>query len=143
MKISIVSDLGAQMLNGSGLIEPLSYILLTLAFVGVTLSFEYRAARLEDQDGADETPSHLWWGLSSGKTLASAAFLCFYFDQLINVDGTSPNQLRVEPYWLGAALVLSAIGDVALIGKSDRAFLVGLGSFLLGHPKESTHRLDP
>ena len=136
MKISIVSDLGARAPNSSGLIEPLSYILLTLALVGVTLGFEHRAARLEVQSDADEpptpTPPHLWWGLAVGKTLASAAFLCFYFDQLISV-GASPGQRCADPAWLGAALILSAIGDVALIGKSDRAFLIGLGSFLLAH----------
>lgn len=30
-------------------------------------------------------------------------------------------------------LLLGAAGDAALLGKSDRAFLVGLGAFLLGH----------
>lgn len=30
-------------------------------------------------------------------------------------------------------LVLGAVGDAALLGKSDRAFLAGLGAFLLGH----------
>ncbi len=30
-------------------------------------------------------------------------------------------------------LVLGAVGDVALLGASSRAFLVGLGAFLLGH----------
>jgi uncharacterized membrane protein YhhN len=32
-----------------------------------------------------------------------------------------------------AGLVLGAIGDVALLGRSKRAFLAGLGAFLLGH----------
>ena len=31
------------------------------------------------------------------------------------------------------ALALGATGDVALLGRSDRAFLAGLGSFLAGH----------
>lgn len=35
--------------------------------------------------------------------------------------------------WVLAALVLSAIGDVALLWRSSNLFLVGLGSFLLGH----------
>ena len=35
--------------------------------------------------------------------------------------------------WVLVALVLSAIGDVALLGRSSATFLVGLGSFLLGH----------
>jgi uncharacterized membrane protein YhhN len=36
--------------------------------------------------------------------------------------------------WLVAVgIVLSAVGDVALLGEGDRAFLVGLGAFLLAH----------
>ena len=35
--------------------------------------------------------------------------------------------------WVLVALVFSAIGDVALLGRSSATFLVGLGSFLLGH----------
>jgi uncharacterized membrane protein YhhN len=35
--------------------------------------------------------------------------------------------------WIVIGLVLGAAGDVALLGKSSRAFLVGLGAFLLGH----------
>lgn len=32
-----------------------------------------------------------------------------------------------------AALVLSMVGDVALLGRSHRAFLIGLGAFLVAH----------
>jgi uncharacterized membrane protein YhhN len=35
--------------------------------------------------------------------------------------------------WVVAGLVLGAVGDVALLGSSNRAFLLGLGAFLLGH----------
>ncbi len=35
--------------------------------------------------------------------------------------------------WVVVALVLSAIGDVALLGRSTASFVAGLGSFLLGH----------
>lgn len=35
--------------------------------------------------------------------------------------------------WVLAGLVLSAIGDVALLWRSSKLFLLGLGSFLLGH----------
>jgi uncharacterized membrane protein YhhN len=35
--------------------------------------------------------------------------------------------------WVLAGLVLSTIGDVALLWRSSKLFLVGLGSFLLGH----------
>ncbi len=36
-------------------------------------------------------------------------------------------------WWVLAALLLSAIGDVALLDRSATMFLLGLGSFLLGH----------
>lgn len=35
--------------------------------------------------------------------------------------------------WIVVGLVLGAIGDVALLGAGSRAFLIGLGAFLLGH----------
>ena len=35
--------------------------------------------------------------------------------------------------WMTAGLILSAMGDVFLLGKQEAAFLAGLGSFLLGH----------
>lgn len=35
--------------------------------------------------------------------------------------------------WIVAGLALGVVGDIALLGRSDRAFLVGLGAFLLGH----------
>jgi uncharacterized membrane protein YhhN len=35
--------------------------------------------------------------------------------------------------WIVAGLVLGAIGDVALLGTSERSFLAGLVAFLLGH----------
>ncbi|MBT8240924.1 MAG: lysoplasmalogenase [Acidimicrobiia bacterium] len=35
--------------------------------------------------------------------------------------------------WVLAALLLSAIGDAALLSDSTKAFLIGLGSFLVAH----------
>lgn len=35
--------------------------------------------------------------------------------------------------WMLAGLVLSALGDVFLLGKQESAFLAGLGSFLIAH----------
>jgi uncharacterized membrane protein YhhN len=36
-------------------------------------------------------------------------------------------------WWLLAALVLSLVGDIALLSESDPRFIVGLGSFLVAH----------
>jgi uncharacterized membrane protein YhhN len=38
-----------------------------------------------------------------------------------------------EGWWLLAALLLSLVGDVALLSESDGRFVLGLGSFLLAH----------
>ncbi|NVB81307.1 MAG: lysoplasmalogenase [Kofleriaceae bacterium] len=59
------------------------------------------------------------------KTLASLAFIAVgYFAATRGTD--------YERHIL-LGLVLGAVGDVALLGKSSRAFLGGLTAFLLGH----------
>ena len=58
------------------------------------------------------------------KPLASAGFLVIAFVPLL--EGASFSAFHV-------GLVLSALGDVALIPRSKRLFLVGLGSFALAH----------
>lgn len=35
--------------------------------------------------------------------------------------------------WIVAGLAFGVVGDLALLGRSNRSFLVGLGAFLLGH----------
>lgn len=44
-----------------------------------------------------------------------------------------PTLLVGAPRPTQRALALGGLGDVALLGKSDAAFMAGLGSFLLGH----------
>ena len=58
------------------------------------------------------------------KTAASAAFVTL---GALLYGGGSYGQLIV------AGLVLGAGGDLALLGKSNKAFLAGLGLFLFGH----------
>lgn len=60
------------------------------------------------------------------KPLASAAFIALAVFQ---------GALGGESYglWILLGLVLGAVGDVALMFPSDRAFLAGLVAFLLGH----------
>jgi len=59
------------------------------------------------------------------KPLASLGFV---------VAGLGDGLLGSAPgRWLLAGLVLSLVGDVALIPRSSKTFLAGLGSFLLGH----------
>lgn len=69
--------------------------------------------------------SHARLGRAVTKTIASVAFI---------VVGYVARPLAT-PYYehIMLGLVLGAVGDVALLGKSQRAFLVGLTAFLLGH----------
>ncbi len=73
---------------------------------------------------ADRTgPRYLEW---LGKPLASLAFLGLGF-YAARRHGTPTTNAFL------AALALSLVGDLALMGKGNLAFLAGLGAFLLGH----------
>ena len=104
------------------------YPTLTLLAVLMTLSCEYRLECIGDRPSL--ITRRLWWGAAIGKTLASLGFLTLFW---ILVQRSYPTELCAHPWWLGGALLTSAVGDVALIGRSDRCFLVGLGSFLVAH----------
>ncbi len=58
------------------------------------------------------------------KIIASLAFIA------VGVLAANTSTFAI---WILSGLVLGAVGDVALLDKSDRAFLVGLAAFLLGH----------
>lgn len=68
-------------------------------------------------------------GLRVGaKVTASAAFVAI---GLLNLPIEGP--FVAYGRWIAIGLILGAIGDAALLGKSSKAFLAGLGAFLLGH----------
>ena len=75
-----------------------------------------------------------WRGLAglriASKLVASAAFVTIGF-QAAHI-GHDPARVGYGQ-WLLIGLVLGALGDAALLGRSSRAFLAGLGAFLLGH----------
>jgi uncharacterized membrane protein YhhN len=64
----------------------------------------------------------------TAKVVASLAFLAL---GIVACLGWA--QASAFGAWIVAGLALGVIGDIALLGKSERAFLVGLGAFLLGH----------
>lgn len=86
-------------------------LLLTAALVVAVGGLVWAEAR--------QDPARRVW-----KVAASASFL------LIAVDGYE--SFTWSP-WIMAGLVLSAIGDVALIGRARGPFLAGLSAFLLAH----------
>ncbi|MEQ9319104.1 MAG: lysoplasmalogenase, partial [Polyangiaceae bacterium] len=65
-------------------------------------------------------------GRFATKPLASAAFIAVAWAQGALAGGA-------YGHWIFVGLILGAIGDVALMFPSDRAFLGGLVAFLLGH----------
>lgn len=61
------------------------------------------------------------------KTIASLAFIA------VGVLAMRAAPASAFSMWIVIGLVLGAVGDVALLGRGDRAFLGGLVAFLLGH----------
>lgn len=58
------------------------------------------------------------------KTIASSAFIVV---GLVAITGTAYSR------WIVVGLCFGAAGDIALLGASSRAFLIGLVAFLFGH----------
>jgi uncharacterized membrane protein YhhN len=63
------------------------------------------------------------------KTIASLAFIAVgvFASRGHEHSASSPAT------WIIGGLIAGAVGDVALLGRSDRAFMAGLVAFLLGH----------
>lgn len=66
----------------------------------------------------------------ASKLCASAAFVALGG---IALDRGFDPAREAYAAWIMGGLVLGAIGDAALLGRGKRAFLAGLGAFLLGH----------
>lgn len=65
---------------------------------------------------------------AAAKSVAALAFLAVGVIHLL-ASAAPP----IGAGWICAGLALGVVGDVALLGRSERAFLGGLGAFLLGH----------
>ncbi len=63
----------------------------------------------------------------ASKTIASLAFIA------VGVFAMRSAPSSAFATWIVIGLVLGAVGDVALLGRGDKAFLAGLAAFLLGH----------
>lgn len=90
-------------------------ILIPVIFVTVTLT-------VWAQFRADDRQVYLWKPLSTILVIAVA---------LLSL--TQPEARPAFTWWVTVGLVLSLGGDVALMFKSSRAFLIGLVLFLLAH----------
>jgi len=67
-----------------------------------------------------------FWMRALGKTTASAAFVAMGLTHHLWADGLAGRAVIV-------ALVLSLLGDLALLSSEKRWFIAGLSAFLLGH----------
>lgn len=63
----------------------------------------------------------------AAKIVASSAFL------VVAWCGMQRSLDHAYSHWIAIGLLFGAIGDVALLGKSQRAFVAGLAAFLVGH----------
>lgn len=70
--------------------------------------------------------TQIWAMRAVGKVVAATTFVVAAV--LLGVPGRSPHGTAIF-----AALILSWVGDVALLSNEKRVFLVGLGAFLLAH----------
>lgn len=84
------------------------------------------------------------WGLLTIGTIAALIYAVFFCHRQASRSKTFTKAIPMPAYagavWVSfgfplvwVALLLSAVGDIALSRKGDRAFLIGLGGFALAH----------
>lgn len=73
-----------------------------------------------------------WWAVHTGRRLVESVAKPAVMIALIGLVATTDLAPPGARPWLLAALTLGLVGDLALLPQIDR-FIVGLGSFLVGH----------
>lgn len=74
-----------------------------------------------------------WWAVGTGRRAVERVAKPLTMSLLVAVAATwgdAPGDVRA---WLVVGAVLGVVGDVALLDAGERAFLVGLTAFALGH----------
>lgn len=66
-----------------------------------------------------------WRQLARLRVIAKIVASLAFFDIGMIADRDAP--------WIVVGLALGVAGDIALLGRGKRAFMIGLGAFLLGH----------
>jgi uncharacterized membrane protein YhhN len=74
-----------------------------------------------------------WWAVAVGGRRREWAFKPLVLVALIAAALLMGATDSTAGWWLLAALVLSLVGDIALLSDSEARFVFGLGSFLLAH----------
>ncbi len=74
-----------------------------------------------------------WWAVATDRRRVEVAAKPLTMVALVGVAavaGSAPGDVRL---WLVVGALLGLVGDVALLGDGETAFMVGLGAFAVGH----------
>jgi uncharacterized membrane protein YhhN len=74
-----------------------------------------------------------WWAVARGRVPVERWAKPLTMALLVGVAATAGDPPGDVRGWLVAGAVLGLVGDVALLGDGETAFMVGLGAFAAGH----------
>ncbi len=74
-----------------------------------------------------------WWAVARGRRTVELCAKPLTMALLVGVAATVGDPGGDVRAWLVVGAVLGLVGDIALLGDGDAAFIVGLGAFALGH----------
>jgi uncharacterized membrane protein YhhN len=74
-----------------------------------------------------------WWAVARGRRMVELWAKPLTMALLVGVAATAGDPDGDVRAWLVAGAVLGLVGDVALLGDGEAAFMVGLAAFAVGH----------
>jgi uncharacterized membrane protein YhhN len=74
-----------------------------------------------------------WWAVARGRRPLELWAKPLTMAMLVGVAATAGDPGGDVRAWLVAGAVLGLVGDIALLGNGEAAFMVGLGAFAAGH----------
>ncbi len=74
-----------------------------------------------------------WWAVATGRRQVEYVAKPLTMALLVGVAATAGDPGGDVRGWLVVGATLGLVGDVALMGDGEAAFMVGLGAFALGH----------
>jgi len=74
-----------------------------------------------------------WWAVATGRRRVEHVAKPLTMALLVGVAATAGDPGSDVRVWLVVGAALGLVGDIALMGKSEVAFMIGLGAFSLGH----------
>jgi len=74
-----------------------------------------------------------WWAVATGRRRVEHVAKPLTMALLVGVAATAGDPGNDVRVWLVAGAALGLVGDIALMGDGEVAFMIGLGAFSLGH----------